>query len=739
MEQELELLRGTVCAVVFQNEENGYTVLKLDSEGDGIITVVGTIPLVSVGERLMITGKWQAHAQYGRQFSAEFLERLMPETKQQILAYLSSRTIRGIGPKTAVKIVDRFGENALEIIEHHPEQLAQIAGITMQKAKAMSEAFASQTGVRRLIEFLTSHGLSAQIAMRLYRSYGEYAIDEIRENPYLLTDGEFGAGFGEVDAFALSIGLEGDDERRVEAGVLFELCHNLGNGHVFLPTGKLIEATAQLLGLDSQTVAEALPRLGEQGRLIEDVLNGFEVSYLPEYYEAEIYLTERLYAMSGTKRTEEFSLDHRISDIERSLGISYANQQRQALRAAATHDALIITGGPGTGKTTTLAGILELFDALGKHTLLTAPTGRAAKRLSELTGRSAATIHRLLEAQINPETGRMCFLHDEEDPLKADAVIVDETSMVDLLLMRSLLCALPKNCTLILVGDPDQLPSVGAGNVFSDLIRSGVIETVRLTEIFRQARESLIVMNAHAVNHGELPVLNVTERDFFFMKRRSGESLVQTISELCAHRLPKNMGIDPQDIQVLSPTRKGITGTKNLNLALQQVLNPMQPGKKEKKYGEICFREGDRVMQIRNNYDIIWKRVDSIGVGAGIFNGDIGTIQSIDHAMEQMVIVFDDRETVYSFDLLPELELAYAMTVHKSQGSEYRAVILSAMQGSPYLLTRSILYTAITRARELLIIVGDEQVIAAMTCNDRQTRRYSGLKLRLAACEDGEV
>ena len=488
MEQELELLRGTVCAVVFQNEENGYTVLKLDSENEGVITVVGTIPLVSVGERLMITGKWQSHAHYGRQFSAEFLERLMPETKQQILAYLSSRTIRGIGPKTAVKIVDRFGENALEVLEHQPERLAEISGITLQKARTMSEAFASQTGVRRLIEFLTSHGLNAQIAMRLYRSYGEYAIDEIKENPYLLTEGEFGAGFGEVDAFALSIGLEGDDERRVEAGVLFELSHNLGNGHVFLPTGKLIEATSQLLGLDAGTVIAALPRLGEQGRLMEDTLNGFEICYLPEYYEAETYIAERLCAMSRAKMQAKKPLDDLIQSIERSLGISYAAQQRQALRSAATHQALIITGGPGTGKTTTLAGILELFDAIGKHTLLTAPTGRAAKRLSELTGRSAATIHRLLEAQINPDTGRMCFMHDADDPLSADAVIVDETSMVDLLLMQSLLLALPRNCTLILVGDPDQLPSVGAGNVFSDLIRSGIIETVRLTEIFRREK-----------------------------------------------------------------------------------------------------------------------------------------------------------------------------------------------------------------------------------------------------------
>ncbi len=727
---EQELLQGTVCAVVFQNEENGYTVLKLDSETEGVVTVVGTIPLVHVGERLLIAGKWQTHAQYGRQFFAEFLERLMPETAGQILAYLSSRTVRGIGPKTAVKIVERFGERSLEILEHHPERLTEISGITVQKAKQMSEAFAGQVGIRRLIEFLTTHRLPAQLAMRLYRSFGEYALDEVKENPYLLTEAEFGAGFAEVDAFALEIGLDGDDERRVDAGVLFELSHNLSNGHVFLPSDKLIDATSQMLGLSRQTVCAAIPRLEEGKRLVVATLGQRRVCYLPEFYEAETEISARFSAMAGAVEGTK-PLDARINDIERRLGILYAPQQRQAIYAAATHRLLILTGGPGTGKTTTLAGILELFDTLRKKTLLTAPTGRAAKRLSELTGRNAATIHRLLEAQIDPATGLMFFARNESAPLEADAVIVDETSMVDLLLMQSLLCALPKECTLILVGDPDQLPSVGAGNVFSDLIRSGVLETVRLTEIFRQARESLIVMNAHAVNHGELPILDVKDRDFFFLRRRNGEALVQTVCDLCAKRLPQNMGIAPEDIQVLSPTRKGMTGTYSLNLALQAVLNPPQPGKKEKKYGDFCFREGDRVMQIRNNYDIIWKRDD--GEGTGIFNGDIGVIKAIDHTQEQMTLVFDDREAIYSFDMLSELECAYAMTVHKSQGSEYRAVILSALQGSSYLLTRSVLYTAITRARELLILVGSDEVIATMTRNDRQTRRYSGLKLRLMA------
>ncbi len=739
MEQEMELLQGVVCTILFQNEENGYSVVKLNSEEAGLVTVVGTIPLVHVGERLLVTGRWQAHAQYGRQFSAEFLERLMPETAQEILVFLSSRCVKGIGPKSAARIVERFGEKTLEVMERHPERLAEISGISLQRAEMISKSFAAQVGVRCLIEFLSSHGLRAQYAMRLYRRFGEYAVDEVTENPYLLTQAEFGASFHEADSFALEIGLDGDDERRVEAGVLFELSYNLSNGHVFAPTEKLIIATAQLLGLDIAIICEAIPRLQEQERLVQATLGEYDVCYLPEYYEAETYVANCLYEKSMVNIQPQYALEDSIREVESSLDIEYAPEQRKAIRNAATHEVMLLTGGPGTGKTTTLAGILRLFDTLGKTTLLTAPTGRAAKRLSELTGRPAATIHRLLEAQINPDNGLMMFVHDEDEPLDADVLVVDETSMVDLLLMRSLLCALPKHCTVIMVGDPDQLPSVGAGNVFSDLIRSGVIPTVRLTEIFRQAQESLIVMNAHSVNQGRLPILNVKDRDFFFLRRTSAEAVVKTICELCSQRLPQNMGILPRDIQVLSPTRKGIAGTQNLNLALQQALNPPQPGKKEKKYGDFCFREGDRVMQIRNNYDIIWRRVDGQGIGTGIFNGDIGVITCIDHAAEQMTIVFDDREAEYSFDLLPDLECAYAMTVHKTQGSEYRAVILSAMQGSPYLLTRSILYTAITRARELLIIVGSEEIIATMTQNDRQIRRYSGLKRRLCQLDGGAV
>lgn len=435
--------------------------------------------------------------------------------------------------------------------------------------------------------------------------------------------------------------------------------------------------------------------------------------------------------MADGEYPEPGRIDDLVAEIENRQGIDYAPEQRSAIRAAASRQLLIVTGGPGTGKTTVMSGILRLFDALRLKTQLAAPTGRAAKRLSEVTGREASTIHRLLEAQFDEATGRMAFFHDEDAPLACDAMIVDETSMVDLQLMASLLKALRPGCRLLLVGDPDQLPPVGAGNVFSDLIRSGVVQTVRLTEIFRQAQRSLIVMNAHAVNQGELPVLTATDRDFFFLRRRDPAAAVKTIQELCQTRLPKNMGIQPSDIQVLSPSRKHETGTKALNLALQAVLNPPAEGKKEKKHGDFSFRTGDRVMQIRNNYDIMWKRADGLGAGTGIFNGDIGTVTDIDFQEETMTIQFDDRTAEYAFDMLSELEPAYAMTVHKSQGSEYRAVILSLCGGPQMLLTRSVLYTAITRARELLIIVGNEETVAAMTRNDRRQRRYSGLKLRL--------
>lgn len=730
------MLYGTVAAIVFQNTENGYTVLRLRSQDGEMVTVVGAIPMTVVGERLSITGRWTSHATYGRQFEADLLERLMPESKDEILAYLSSRAVKGIGPKTAARIVTAFGSKSLEVIENDPESLSQVPGISLSKAKEISENFRRQVGMRRLIEFLAAHHLPAELAMRLYRAYGELAVDALQDDPYMLTQPYFGADFAAVDAFALELDVAADDDRRVEAGILFELTFNQNNGHVFIPREKLAEATAALLNLNVEIICEGIVRLAETDRLVMETIAGLEACYVPELHEAETYLCDRILSMRENAPETPRGLEGMLREIQEEAEIAYAEKQLAAIRAAAENRILIVTGGPGTGKTTTMAGILQLFDKMKLTTQLAAPTGRAAKRLSECTGREASTIHRLLEAQYDQETGALCFFHDEDAPLRTDAMVVDETSMVDILLMQSLLRALPKRCRLILVGDPDQLPSVGPGNLFSDLIRSGAVPTVRLTEIFRQAQESLIVMNAHAVNHGELPDLSVKNKDFFFMKRRSAEAVVQTIRELCSQRLPQNMGIDPTDIQVLSPTRKNETGTKNLNHRLQEVLNPADPSKKEKKYGDFLFREGDRVMQIRNNYDILWKRVGGIGSGAGIFNGDIGKITAIDHQEETLTVVFDDREAQYDFAMLSELELAYAMTVHKSQGSEYRAVVLTAWSGSRYLLTRSVLYTAVTRAKDLLIMVGNEEVIAAMVANDRQTRRYSGLKLRMQKGRD---
>ena len=731
MEQELEILQGAISAVVYQNYENGYAVLRLNVGGGQSVTVVGTIPLPAVGERLMVTGKWSTHSSYGRQFEAEFLERLMPQTAMEIMSYLSSRVIKGIGPRMAARIVEHFGVETLAVMEREPERLAEVSGISREKARAIGEEFKLQVGMRQLMEFFALHHLPAELAVRTYKLYGDSTIELLYDDPYLLMDEGLEAPFGAVDRFAIELGVAADDPRRVEAGILFELSYNLTAGHSFLPEEKLIPATAQLLSVEPDSVRQGVERLLEAGRLVRDALAGISVVYLPQLHEAELYCTETLLSFAKNTFPAPRNLDKMIRSIAKECGIGYSGQQEQAIREAATSGLLLITGGPGTGKTTILNGILELLGQMQLKCLLAAPTGRAAKRLTEVTGEEASTIHRLLEASIDQNTGNMFFVRDEDNPLKCDAVIVDEMSMVDIQLLHSLLQAVPHGKRLILVGDPDQLPPVGPGFPFSDMLRSGQLPTVRLTEIFRQAQESLIVMNAHRVNQGEMPDLKNVKSDFFFMRRQSEEAVGQLIRDLCTTRLPKNMGIPSDQIQVLSPTRKGGVGTMSLNKMLQAALNPPTPEKKEKQFGDYVFREGDRVMQIRNNYDIMWKRTDGSEVGTGIFNGDVGIIQSIDPGTETMTIAFDDREADYDFTQLNELEPAYAMTVHKSQGSEYRAVILTCWNGSPYLLSRSILYTAITRARELLILVGREETVGVMVENARKNRRYSGLKLRL--------
>lgn len=727
------MLRGTVKAVVFQNQETGYTVLRLQCEDGQSATVVGEIPQTTVGERLVITGSWSNHPIYGAQFRAEVLERLMPETENEILAYLAAGTVRGIGAKTAKKIVDQFHDRALDIMEREPEQLAVISGISRKKALEIGESFRSQVGVRRLVEYLAAHGLPAELALRVYRAYGEQTMEQLQKNPYCLMEQGIGAPFSKVDAFALQLGMMGDDPRRVEAGLLFELRHNLGNGHTFLPVDKLLAATATLLNIGGDAAEIALDHLAEGQAVYLSQIGTVQACYLPEFYEAETDVCSRLLNLVYTPVAVPKNLEKLVDAAEQSCGVQFAALQRQAIAMAAKNRVMILTGGPGTGKSTTVNGMLALFDQMELTVMLAAPTGRAAKRLQEISGEEALTIHRLLEAQFDPDSGMMVFAHDETSPLKLDVLVVDECSMVDLQLMDNLLQALPPRARLILVGDPDQLPSVGAGNILSDLIRSHAIPVVHLTEIFRQAQKSLIIMNAHAVNQGQMPELGAKDRDFFFLCRRGSQSVVETVCGLCATRLPQNMGIPAEEIQVLSPSRRYGVGTRALNQALQAVLNPPAPGKQEKSRGDFLLREGDRVMQIRNNYDILWKKTDTGAVGAGIYNGDIGVIQEIRPMEETLTVLFDeDRLAAYSFDLLPELELAYAMTVHKAQGSEYKAVVLVCAGGSPFLLTRSVLYTAITRARELLIVVGDEQTVAQMTDNDRRQRRYSGLRFRLA-------
>ena len=730
-------LEGTVESVIYQNEENGYTVLRLDVGEEDAVTVVGCIPGVMPGESLWVQGTWTRHASYGEQFKAEVARRGMPSDEKAIFDYLASGAVKGIGIATARRMVELFGDQALEVLEKEPEKLAAIKGISRKRAMSMSDAFRLQMGMRRLLDFLAAHGLPPQLGVPLYRQYGDRALDAIQADPYLLIRGDISVAFGVADALALELGFGQDHPQRLEAGLSFELRYNLDNGHTFLPRGKLLAATGQLLGAeDADALESALDSLEAQGIVVQTPVAGEEACYLAEFYDAETQVAQRILSMSQNELFPPLGLDAILERIQSTQGITYAPQQRRAVELAAQRQVMLLTGGPGTGKTTSLRGVLALFEDLGLDTALAAPTGRAAKRLSELCEAEATTIHRLLETQFDPVTGQLVFAHGPGDPLKADAVIVDETSMVDVSLMAALLSALREDCRLVLVGDPDQLPSVGAGNLLSDLIRSGAVPTVALTEVFRQAAESAIIRAAHQVNEGTVPDLhNDSSQDLFFLRRTEPELVESTIVELISKRLPKAMGIPPHQIQVLSPTRKYAGGTASLNAAIQEALNPAMEEKGERRFGPYVFREGDRVMQVKNNYDAMWKTADGLNMGMGIFNGDIGHIKEVDNRREIVTVDFEGHLVEYPPDLLGELEPAYAITVHKAQGSEYRAVILAAVDTAPRLLTRGVLYTAITRARELLVVVGDDYAVARMTRNNRQARRYSGLRWRLAQGE----
>ena len=724
-------VEGSVDAVIFQNEENGYTVLLLRVDGeDEPITVVGCIPCAAAGEGMTVTGVWVNHPVHGPQLSAESVERRLPQEEEDIVCYLSSGILKGVGPATAQRLVERFGADTLRVLEEVPERLRTIKGITAKKAMELSEAFRALTGLRQVMEFLARYDLPVYLAMSVQRTYGDNALQALRDDPYILSRAQFGVDFAVADAIAISMGFGGDDPCRLRAAIEYELAHNAGNGHVFLPREKLLTATAQLVGVDTDTVEVALDKLIDSFAVVEKPIANVRGCYLPRMYQAETFVAQRLLSMLHTPVEQLRQVDKTIDAIEKEQGVSYAPLQRQAVRMAAEGGVLLLTGGPGTGKTTSLRGIVALYRRMGLDVALLAPTGRAAKRLGEVTDCDAQTIHRALGMSYNDLTGQVAFKKNGNDPLEAHAVIVDEMSMVDLELMQALLEALRPGCRLVLVGDPDQLPSVGAGNVLGDLLRSTVVPTVSLTQVFRQAEQSAIIRNAHAVNMGQPPQLDSNQGDFFFLCRRSPDRLVQTVVELCRDRLPKNMNIPAEQIQVLSPTRKGACGTVSLNRALQAALNPPSPQKRQKQWGDVTFRVGDRVMQTKNNYDVLWEKDDGTA-GSGIFNGDVGVIQDIDSSGELIVLRFDDRTATYTADLLSQLDMAYAITVHKSQGSEYPAVILVSAPAAPSLMVRGVLYTAITRARRMLIMVGDDAVPARMAENDRQQRRYSGLRRRL--------
>ena len=733
MDQELDYqeLTGTIESVIFQNEENGYTVLRLRADSGELVTVVGCFPFAAPGESVIAGGAWMNHAVHGRQFKADASQRFLPSTAPAIYQFLAGGAIKGVGPATASLIVDRFGDQTLDVILNRGEELASVRGISAAKARQISGSFREQAGLRMLMEFVCSFGLRPILALRAYKYYGDKAMDALRENPYLLCSSLIGGTFREADEMALGLGMGGSDKNRVGAAILFELAHNSGNGHCFIPREKLAAVTAELIGVEPEDADARIEELIDERQLRYEEIAGVRACYLPELYEAETHAAESFARMSRRRFSDRFDTEKLLKKIEVQQRISYDPDQRSTLELALKNQLMALTGGPGTGKTTCIRAILAMFDELGLKTLLCAPTGRAAKRMTEVTGREAATIHRLLGAKFDEQGDRVVFTKNESDRLSCDAVILDECSMVDILLMDALLKALPPDSRLVLVGDADQLPSVGPGNVFSALIRSKAVAVGFLSLIYRQGEGSRILRNAHMIRDGEHPDFSENAGDFFRLKRLEAGSAVETITELVSVRLPNKMHIPPEEIQVLSPTRKGETGTVNLNRKLQEALNPQSPEKREKPFGDAIFREGDRVMQIRNNYDILWKNENNTEAGTGIYNGDMGVLRRIDPENDTLTVDFDGRLASYGFDALNELEHAWAVTVHKAQGSEYRAVILALSSGAQTLMTKAVLYTAVTRAKELLILVGDDAAAHRMIDNVRQTRRYTALRVRI--------
>lgn len=733
---ETVTLVGVIERVVYSNEENGYTVCEVASTGDEgediLVTMVGTMPFLAVSETVKAVGRWVMHPSFGKQFSVEYYEKELPANETAILRYLSSRVIKGIGPSTAKKIVERFGADTFDVLENHPSWLEEIPGITAAKAEKIGESFRAQFGIRSVMMFCREF-VGPATAVKIYKKWGDASVDTIKQNPYLLCDEIYGLGFERVDRMAVSMGLENNCPDRIMAGIKYTISYNaISNGHTFIPADRLIPAAAKLLSVTEDETEQSLHALEANGQVKVVRVDGRDRVYLKDYYDAERYTAEKMDLIDRVCPEISMSdIDRFVEIAELENGVSYAKAQRKAIINVLKNGVMVLTGGPGTGKTTVIRAIISLFENMKMKVLLAAPTGRAAKRMSESTGREAATIHRMLEMEYR-DGGEPTFKKNENDTLDASVIIVDEASMIDIMLMSALCKAIRPGTRFVLIGDSDQLPSVGAGNVLDDIIQSERFSTVRLREIFRQASASLIITNAHMINNGEYPDLDIKDNDFFFMPRKEPADIAETVSALCRVRLPRAYGEQIRGrIQVVVPTRKGQVGTEYLNALLQKGLNPPEARKREKKFRDVVFREGDKIMQIKNNYEIAWEKTEITGAvteGMGIFNGDIGVIEQIRPSEEAMVVNFEGRVAVYDYSMLDELEHAYAITVHKSQGSEYPVVIIPLYQSSPRLMTRNLLYTAVTRAKEMVILVGQHETVAQMVQNNRLSHRYTGLR-----------
>ena len=731
----LEEKQGTIAEIIFHNSENGYTVAIFETETDAF-TAVGNLPAVTAGRNYILQGEFTTHPVYGEQFSIKSFEEVMPSTEDGIREFLASEAMKGIGRKTAAAIVSVFGTDTLRVIEEEPHRLTDVPGIGKKTAERISLAFGKHREFASIVLYLQQFGINAEYAMKLYRVYGSGTIEAVKENPYRLVEDIFGVGFKKADKIADRMGVARDDEFRIKSGVKFTLSYFAGEGNTFLPQDMLCEKAGQLLDLPIELIEEQLIDMAFEGDIYIEKLDGRNAVFLAAYYLAEQTVCKCLSAISDAQlKPVAGGIDSLISRTENATGIYLSENQKHAVKTSLQMGVSIITGGPGTGKTTIINTIINILEESGLKTAIAAPTGRAAKRITETSGHYASTIHRLLEYYFSESENMMRFGKTKEDPLDYDAVIVDEASMIDLILMNGLVSAIRPGTRLVIVGDADQLPSVGAGNVLRDMISSEYIYSTKLTEIFRQAKESMIVVNAHRINHGEYPDCNAKGKDFFLLRRSAEKEMLETIKTLCLKRLPDYYSdISPTaDIQVLTPVRKGLLGSINLNRELQDVLNPPCAELEEKQFGDRIFREGDKVMQIKNNYQMTWKNLEDFTEGEGVFNGDVGVIHRVDREFNEVTVVYDEvRYVTYNFNQLDELELAYAITVHKSQGSEFPIVIMPVSWFPPVLATRNLLYTGVTRGKRAVVLVGSENKLDAMVDNDRINERFSGLGVRLS-------